>query len=255
MNALIIEDEIVAQQALARMLVNTYPDIEICGILDSVQATVEWLQNTPTYPDMIFMDVELSDGKCFDIFERIEIDCPVIMVTAYDNYAIKAFEVNSVDYLLKPIGPADLQRAVERCRNRNREQNIHLKELKAMITSATTKRYKQRYLLRYNDKIVMVDTAQIAYFYSEDGGTYLMTASGERYLMDVSLDVVSKELDPSRFFRISRSCIVADSSIGNVAKRLGNRIKLTLKPTSNIDTFVSRSKTADFLAWLEHGNQ
>ena len=124
-----------------------------------------------------------------------------------------------------------------------------------MITSATTKRYKQRYLLRYNDKIVMVDTAQIAYFYSEDGGTYLMTASGERYLMDVSLDVVSKELDPSRFFRISRSCIVADSSIGNVAKRLGNRIKLTLKPTSNIDTFVSRSKTADFLAWLEHGNQ
>jgi DNA-binding LytR/AlgR family response regulator len=255
MNALIIEDEIVAQQALARMLVNTYPDIEICGILDSVQATVEWLQNTPTYPDMIFMDVELSDGKCFDIFERIEIDCPVIMVTAYDNYAIKAFEVNSVDYLLKPIGPADLQRAVERCRNRNREQNIHLKELKAMITSATTKRYKQRYLLRYNDKIVMVDTAQIAYFYSEDGGTYLMTASGERYLMDVSLDVVSKELDPSRFFRISRSCIVADSSIGNVAKRLGNRIKLTLKPTSNIDTFVSRSKTADFLSWLEHGNQ
>ena len=255
MNALIIEDEIVAQQALARMLVNTYPDIEICGILDSVQATVEWLQNTPTYPDMIFMDVELSDGKCFDIFERIEIDCPVIMVTAYDNYAIKAFEVNSVDYLLKPIGPADLQRAVERCRNRNREQNIHLKELKAMITSATTKRYKQRYLLRYNDKIVMVDTAQIAYFYSEDGGTYLMTASGEGYLMDVSLDVVSKELDPSRFFRISRSCIVADSSIGNVAKRLGNRIKLTLKPTSNIDTFVSRSKTADFLAWLEHGNQ
>jgi DNA-binding LytR/AlgR family response regulator len=201
------------------------------------------------------MDVELSDGKCFDIFERIEIDCPVIMVTAYDNYAIKAFEVNSVDYLLKPIGPADLQRAVERCRNRNREQNIHLKELKAMITSATTKRYKQRYLLRYNDKIVMVDTAQIAYFYSEDGGTYLMTASGERYLMDVSLDVVSKELDPSRFFRISRSCIVADSSIGNVAKRLGNRIKLMLKPTSNIDTFVSRSKTADFLAWLEHGNQ
>lgn len=255
MNALIIEDEIVAQQALARMLVNTYPDIEICGILDSVQATVEWLQNTPTYPDMIFMDVELSDGKCFDIFERIEIDCPVIMVTAYDNYAIKAFEVNSVDYLLKPIGPADLQRAVERSRNRNREQNIHLKELKAMITSATTKRYKQRYLLRYNDKIVMVDTAQIAYFYSEDGGTYLMTASGERYLMDVSLDVVSKELDPSRFFRISRSCIVADSSIGNVAKRLGNRIKLTLKPTSNIDTFVSRSKTADFLSWLEHGNQ
>ncbi|MBQ2992424.1 MAG: response regulator transcription factor [Alistipes sp.] len=256
MNILIIEDEIVAQQALARMLVNTFPDVEICGILDSVHDTIDYLENAKSYPDIIFMDVELSDGKCFDIFERTEIHCPVIMVTAYDNYAVKAFEVNSVDYLLKPVDVDDLRRAIERCRKRKESGGgLDIKELKAMMTSTTAKRYKQRYLLRYNDKIVMVDTAQIAYFYSEDGCTYLMTAAGERYLMDVSLDVVSKELDPAHFFRISRSCIVADSSIGNVAKRLGNRIKLTLKPASDIDSFVSRSKTADFLTWLEHGEQ
>jgi DNA-binding LytR/AlgR family response regulator len=107
--------------------------------------------------------------------------------------------------------------------------------------------------LRYNDKIIVVDTQQIAYFYSEDGSTYLMTSGGDKYLMDISLDMISRELDPTRFFRISRSCIVADSAIGNVAKRLGNRIKLSLKPSSDVDSFVSRSKTADFLAWLESG--
>lgn len=118
MNILIIEDEIVAQQALARMLVNTFPDVEICDILDSVHDTIDYLENAKSYPDIIFMDVELSDGNCFDIFERTEIHCPVIMVTAYDNYAVKAFEVNSVDYLLKPVDVDDLRRAIERCRKR-----------------------------------------------------------------------------------------------------------------------------------------
>lgn len=111
--------------------------------------------------------------------------------------------------------------------------------------------YKQRHLLRYNDKIVMVETANIAYFYSEEGSTYLMTTTGERYLMDESLDVISKELNPARFFRISRSCIVSSISVGQVVKKMGNRLKLTLKPASNIDSFVSRAKTSDFMEWLE----
>ena len=123
------------------------------------------------------------------------------------------------------------------------------------IISNENRRYKQRYLLRYNDKIVLVETSNIAYFYSEEGCTYLMTINGEKYLMDISLDTISKELNPAHFFRISRSCIVADKAVGNVAKRLGNRIKLTLRPASDIDSFVSRSKTADFLQWLESGEQ
>ena len=256
MNVLIIEDELVAQQALVRSLTTNFDDIRIVGVLDSVDKSVSWLENCQSYPDVIFMDVELSDGKCFDIFERTKINCPVIIVTAYNNYAIKAFEVNSIDYLLKPVSVADLVRALERCRNRQIKsaENIDIEALRAAISSEA-RRYKQRYLLRYNDKIVMVETANIAYFYSEDGCTYLMTLAGDKYLMDNSLDTISKELNPANFFRISRSCIVSDKAVGNVAKRLGNRIKLTLKPASDIDSFVSRSKTADFLTWLESGEQ
>lgn len=256
MNVLIIEDELVAQQALVRSLTTNFDDIRISGVLDSVDKSVQWLQTTDSYPDVIFMDVELSDGKCFDIFERIKINCPVIIVTAYNNYAIKAFEVNSIDYLLKPVSVADLARALERCKSRKirKAESIDIDALRGAISSES-RRYKQRYLLRYNDKIVMVETVNIAYFYSEDGCTYLMTLAGEKYLMDISLDTISKELNPANFFRISRSCIVSDKAVGNVAKRLGNRIKLTLKPASDIDSFVSRSKTADFLTWLESGEQ
>lgn len=256
MNVLIIEDELIAQQALVRALTTNFQDIQICGVLDSVDKSISWLTNTDSYPDVIFMDVELSDGKCFDIFEQIKIHCPIVIVTAYNNYAVKAFEVNSIDYLLKPVSIADLSRAIERCKKRTskRGEDINIEALRNAISSES-KRYKQRYLLRYNDKIVMIETSNIAYFYSEDGCTYLMTHSGEKYLMDISLDTIVKELNPSIFFRISRSCIVSDKSVGNVAKRLGNRIKLTLKPASDIDSFVSRSKTADFLTWLESGEQ
>ena len=256
MNVLIIEDELVAQQALVRTLTSNFEDIKICGVLDSVDKSVNWLNNCEIYPDLIFMDVELSDGKCFDIFDRIKINCPVTIVTAYNNYAVKAFEVNSIDYLLKPASVADIARALERCRSR-KMRDIDTRGLEALKSAllSDNKRYKQRYLLRYNDKIVMIETSNIAYFYSEEGCTYLMTLSGEKYLMDISLDTISKELNPAIFFRISRSCIVADKAVGNVAKRLGNRIKLTLKPASDIDSFVSRSKTADFLAWLENGEQ
>lgn len=256
MNILIIEDELVAQQALVRSLTTNFDDVHICGVLDSVDKSVQWLETTDSYPDAIFMDVELSDGKCFDIFERVKIECPVIIVTAYNNYAIKAFEVNSIDYLLKPASVADLARALDRCRNRKvkNSNNIDIEALRSALSSES-RRYKQRYLLRYNDKIIMIETVNIAYFYSEDGCTYLMTLAGEKYLMDISLDTISKELNPANFFRISRSCIVSDKAVGNVAKRLGNRIKLTLKPASDIDSFVSRSKTADFLTWLESGEQ
>ncbi len=255
MNVLIIEDEIIAQQALSRMLTENFDNITVCGILDGVSQTVEWFNQTEVYPDLIFMDVELSDGKCFDIFDRIRIECPIIMVTAYNHYAVKAFEIDSIDYLLKPVSVADLERALNRYherRNSSETTTLNIEALRSIV-SGGGKRYKQRYLLRYNDKIIVVDTQQIAYFYSEDGSTYLMTSAGDKYLMDVSLDMITRELDPTRFFRISRSCIVADSAIGNVAKRLGNRIKLSLKPSSDVDSFVSRSKTSDFLAWLESG--
>ena len=180
MNVLIIEDELVAQQARVRALTNNFDDINICGVLDSVDMCVNWLESAENLPDAIFMDVELSDGKCFDIFDRVKINCPVIIVTAYNNYAIKAFEINSIDYLLKPVSIADLTRAIERWRTRM-TKSIGAIDTVALRNAISTeaRRYKQRYLLRYNDKIVMIETSNIAYFYSEEGCTYLMTLAGE----------------------------------------------------------------------------
>lgn len=254
MNVLIIEDESVARQLLGRMLTQHFPDITVCGMLDSVDQSVAWLESHPA-PDLIFMDVQLADGTCFDIFDRTVIGCPVVMTTAYDNYAAKAFEVDSVDYLLKPVGLPDLQRAIERYRNRRKTPELDIARLRAALASDTGRSYKQRYLLRFNDKLVMVDTAQIAYFHSEKGCTYLTTVTGEEYLMDTSLDTLCEEVDPARFFRISRSCIISNAGIGSVAKRLGNRLKLKLKPEKGIDSFVSRAKTAEFIAWLENGGK
>lgn len=257
MNVLIIEDEPVARQMLAHLLVQHFPDIAICGQLDGVDQSVAWLESHPA-PDAIFMDIQLGDGQAFDLFERTTIDCPVVMTTAYDHYAVKAFEVNSIDYLLKPIGLPDLQRAVDRCRSRRRQTGFdlsQLRELREALAARPEPHYKQRYLLRFNDKLVMVETSQIAYFYSEQGSTYLMTVAGEKYLMDTSLDTICEEMDPARFFRISRSCIISGAGIGSVAKRLGNRLKLKLKPESDIDSFVSRAKTAEFIAWLENGGK
>lgn len=257
MNVLIIEDEPVARQMLAHLLMQHFPDITVCGMLDGVDQSVAWLESHPA-PDAIFMDIQLGDGQAFNIFERTTIDCPVVMTTAYDHYAVKAFEVNSIDYLLKPIGLPDLQRAVDRCRSRRKQAGFdlgQLRELREALAAKPETHYKQRYLLRFNDKLVMVETSQIAYFYSEQGCTYLTTVAGEKYLMDTSLDTICEEMDPARFFRISRSCIISSAGIGSVAKRLGNRLKLKLKPENDIDSFVSRAKTAEFIAWLETGGK
>ena len=246
MNVLIVEDEMMAQANLARALTQHFPDVRIVGTTGSVRETVLWLRTPGNSADVIFMDVELSDGDCFEIFRQADVTARVIMTTAYDNYAVRAFEVNSIDYLLKPIDPAALRRAVERCRVRSggiprriAERDPHPRE------------YKQRYVVRFNDRIVPVQTTDIAYFYSEEKNTYLVTSDNNRYVVDQSLDVLSDELDPGRFFRISRSCIIAMPAIVSIVKYLGNRLKITARPRPEFEMVVSRSRVDDFLKWLE----
>ena len=193
------------------------------------------------------MDVELSDGDCFEIFRQADVTARVIMTTAYDNYAVRAFEVNSIDYLLKPIDLAALRRAVERCRVRS--GGVDPDVLLNVIRSP--REYKQRYVVRFNDRIVPVQATDIAYFYSEEKNTYLVTNDNNRYIMDQSLDVLSDELDPGRFFRISRSCIIAMPAIVSIVKYLGNRLKITARPRPEFEMVVSRSRVDDFLKWLE----
>lgn len=219
MRVLIVEDEIMARQSLARALTQHFPDLHIVGTTGSVRETVGWLRTPGNVADVIFMDVELSDGDCFEIFRQIDVTARVVMTTAYDSYAVRAFEVNSIDYLLEAVAPP-----------RGR---------------------KQRYVVRFNDRIVPVKTADIAYFYSEEKNTYLVTVDNNRYVMDLSLDILSEELDERNFFRISRNCIVSMQAIASVVKYLGNRLKIIARPHPDFEMVVSRSRVDDFLRWLE----
>lgn len=251
MKVLIVEDEIMAQKSLIRSLTQNFPDMEITGTTSSVKSTVDWLKTPGNVADIIFMDVELSDGVCFEIFRQVEVKAKVIMTTAYDSYALKAFEAGSVDYLLKPIDPPSLRRAVARCRMSGGILDVETL-LKAVGGSQTPKKeYKERYIVKFNDRIVPLLTSEIAYVYSEEKTNYLVTFDDHHYIIDSSLDVISEELNPDNFFRISRSCIVSMKAIKSIIKQPGGRLRIVAEPEPSFEMTVSRSRVDDFLTWLE----
>ena len=244
MKALIVEDERMAQAQLVRLLNVHFPDIEVVQATDSVRATVEYLSADPPL-DLIFMDVELSDGECFEIFRQVAVHAQVIMTTAYDSYALKAFEAGSIDYLLKPIGEDALRRAVGRCRQRLQSApaaGIDVEKLLAAVTGTARKQYRERFVVYVGDRIIPVRTEHIA---------GLFTESGERYLVESTLDALEGELDPERFFRISRGAIVARSAVRSVSRHFSGRLKLELQPAPPFEPTVSRARVDDFLKWLE----
>lgn len=246
MKVLIVEDEPMAQANLCRTLLREYPDMEVVGMTGSVRETVEWLSAPANRPDVIFMDVELSDGSCFEIFREVNVNARVVMTTAYDSYAVKAFEVNSIDYLLKPIEKESLDRAVERCR-----KSVSGTDVSGLMASLNQKReYRQRFMLRINDKILPVPVSSIAYFISEDKMTWMYTKDGQKYVMDQSLDIISTELDPSSFFRVSRNCIIASCAVRSIIKLQGGRLKINPLPECSSEILVSRSRSDDFLVWM-----
>ena len=266
MKALIVEDEPRAQRILENLLRTHFPEVQVAGITSSVKETLAWLERNSA--DVVFLDVELSDGNCFDLFARTEISAQVVMTTAYDNYALKAFEVGSVDYLLKPIEVEDLQRAMERVKARLGEvpakvdfQRIleafqaeaRAAEGPAGTPSPAPAHPKDRFLIRLNDRIVPVNVHDVAYFHSEAKNSYIVTRDNLTYVLDDSLDTIEAGLPPKEFFRISRSCIVAENVIDSVSKLLGGRLRITLKPgiTATADLTVSRARADSFLSWLE----
>ena len=250
MRVLIVEDETVAYENLAQMIRNCDPDIEIVANTEGVEQTVRWLQSNER-PDLIFMDIHLSDGSAFNIFELMEVEVPIIFTTAYDQYAIDAFKVNSVDYLLKPVEASALKRAVARCRMSGGGVDVEAL-LKAIgNTGSQQKEYKERYIVRFNDRIVPLEIKNIAYIYSEEKNNYLMTFDGHQYVLDSSLDLVMDELNPELFFRISRSCIIAMTAITSIIKQAGGRLRIVSTPESDMEMTVSRSRVDDFLKWIE----
>lgn len=253
LRTIIVEDEIPAQITLKKMLDRCCDDCQIVATFTSVRATVKWLEENPSGVDVIFMDVELSDGVCFDIFKQTAIEANVIITTAYESYAVNAFKINSVEYLLKPIAEQDLKRAWERCRKSAEARNpASLKALLDYFTQAARKGFKKRFIVKVGEKIVIIPVDQIAYCYSEDKNTYAVTRNATRRLLDYSLDTVQEMLDPSLFFRISRSYIVSIDAIDNISRHMGTRLKLQLTPRTDDEVVVSRSRTSDFLEWLDN---
>jgi DNA-binding LytR/AlgR family response regulator len=255
-NILIIEDEIPAQITLTRMIEKHCANSRIVATLNSVRSSIKWIEENPEGADVIFMDVELSDGVCFEIFNKVNINTQVIITTAYDNYAVNAFRNNCTDYLLKPIVEEDLIRAWERCMERmEQHNNASLETLIDMVSKVGTpkdKEYKKRFIVKTGDKILIIPVEDIAYCYSEDKSTYAISYSGNRRLLDYSLDMIQEMLDPKLFYRISRSCIVSINAIENISKHLGTRLRLQLRPHTDEEIVVSRSRTSDFLEWLDN---
>ena len=253
---LIIEDEIPAQINLKKLIDKCCPNSQIVMTLSSVRQSIKWLEENPEGADVIFMDVELSDGICFEIFERLNITQHVIITTAYDNHAIKAFKVNSVDYLLKPIIEEDMKRAwgrcVERLESRTSSDIERLMDIMAKSNIAPGKEYKKRFTVKTGEKISIIPVNEIAYCYSKDKSTYAVNRNGNQRLLDYSLDTMQEMLDPKIFFRISRSYIVSINSIENISKYLGTRLKLQITPHTDDEVVVSRSRTSDFLEWLDN---
>ena len=241
MKAFIIEDEIMAQKSLIRALAQNFPDIDVIGTATSVKGAVAWLKEPSNRPDIIFMDVELADGICFEIFRQVDVQAKVIMTTAYDHYALKAFEAGSVDYLLKPVEADQLKRAVARCRMSGGKIDVEALA-RVLEGTANKKTYKERYIVRFNDRIIPLMTSTIAYIFSEDKNNYLVTFDGQKYIIDSSLDVIAEELDPEYFFRISR---------GSIVQLMGGRLRLVVHPEPSFEMTVSRSRSDDFLKWLE----
>jgi DNA-binding LytR/AlgR family response regulator len=248
MRILIIEDENLAAKRLVKLIKEHLPDSEIFGNLDTVKASVNWLQ-TNQEPDLIFLDIQLADGISFEIFEKIKVTAPIIFCTAYDQYAIKAFKVNSVDYLLKPIDPEELKKALTKFEAGRKSPVITLEEIRNMILPAQ-KIYKNRFLVKSGDRIQTVPTDEIRFFYSEDKVTLLQTATGKKFIIDYTLDEIEDMVDPVHFFRLNRKYISALSAIKSIHTYSNSRLKILLENSDDNDILVSREKITTFKSWL-----
>jgi len=254
MDALIIEDEIFASQHLEKLIKKYDAGISILTKLDSIKKTVKWFEENKQ-PDIVFLDIQLADGLSFEIFERTQIDSPIIFTTAYNEYAIKAFKVNSVDYLVKPIDFKDLAGAIDKLKKlHNSTQPKNVNPSPAIIDQVMqmlSKQYKARFLTKIGLRIKSIPSEEIICFYSLEKATYLQTTEGKSYDIDYTLDQLETLVDPAKFFRINRKYLINISSVKEALIFSTNRLKLILVHNSSDDLIVSREKVQDFKNWLD----
>lgn len=253
MKALLIEDEHLTAQRIRTLLLKIDPSIVVLEVLDSVKSAVQWF-NKHVAPDLVFMDIQLADGLSFDIFEQVAIDYPIIFITAYQEYAIKAFKVNSVDYLLKPISEEDLRSAIHKYQQHFSQRESLPKidqQMLASIKQMIHKSYKTRFMIRVGDRVKSVEVEEILYFYSLDKGTYLFTSDKRNYVIDYTLDSLVDLLDPARFQRINRRYIITHGSISEIFTLSGSKLKVNLLHNEDDQIYISRERVASFKAWLD----
>jgi DNA-binding LytR/AlgR family response regulator len=250
MNCLIVEDEKVAAERLSGLIKKYDPTIDITGIVQSVKNAVQWL-NTHQAPDLIFMDIQLSDGLSFEIFEQTIVKTPVIFTTAYDEYALKAFKVNSIDYLLKPVDNSELKNAIDKFKENNSPKEIPAQVFDSIMHSLT-KKYKDKFVMNVGEHIKVFTTEDIQCFYIMEKNTFLQNYSAHDYAINYSLDQLEDLLDPTQFFRINRKFIVSFSAISDIISYSNSRLKVKLNSNTSDDLIVSREKVQDFKKWLEN---
>ena len=252
--ALIIEDEKPAAEHLQRLISQVDSKTEISLVIPSVDEAVAWFSNNPM-PDLIFLDVQLSDGLSFEIFDRVDITCPVIFTTAYEEYAVKAFKYNSIDYLLKPVSLADLKNALNRfasAGNNSMDSSIQVLRFKVdQVMRSLTNKFKSRFVVNVGMHLKAIETSNIALFYSLEKSTFILENTGKTYDINYSLEQVEKLVDPAQFFRISRKHIVNIDAIADIISYSASRLKLKVSNSRDDDILVSRSKIAEFRKWLE----
>lgn len=256
MKVLIIEDELSAQQELKRMLNQIRPDIIILEYIDSIEESIEWLQSNDE-PDLIFLDVQLSDGLSFEIFQQVEVKTPIIFTTAFDQYAVQAFKLNSIDYLLKPIEKEELESSLKKfdeLQDKIQPRQslvIDQDQIKQLFQSNLNKDYKKRFIIKSGERLRHVSVEDIAYFYSEDDYTYLVAKENAKFIIAFKLDELLNLLDPNDFFRVSRKYITNIHSIKVVNKYFNSRLELILEPPTKDQILISRVRVPEFMKWLE----
>ena len=248
MNVLIIEDEKLAQEYLLGLLEDTGYDLQVAGTCNSVKNAIKWFINNPE-PDLVFMDIDLGDGLCFEIFDVVTINCPIIFTTAYDEYAIQAFKVNSIDYLLKPVDQKGLLRAINKF-SRLSSNDINISGISS-VAKQLSEQYKSRFIIKIGNRLKSLPSEDILFFESKDKVSYVITKEKRSFLIDYSLDKLESIMNPSMYFRVNRNFIISFNSIIDIVSFSSSRLKITVLGSDNDKIIVSRERVSTFKEWLD----
>ena len=250
LNIIIIEDEKPAARLLQRKIEKL--GLQVNTLLHSVEESIAWFQNNP-HPDLIFLDIQLSDGLSFELFEQMDIKSAVIFTTAYDEYALRAFKLNSIDYLLKPIDEDELSTAISKFKNqfqKNSISSLDFEAIKRMLVNPIEKEYKSRFSVKIGQQIKVISIDEIECFYSENKGTYIHTLDNRNYLTDVTLEVLETEINPKDFYRVSRKFIISLKAIKEIQMYSNSRLKISLTSYSEDEIILARERVSEFKNWI-----